>query len=253
MNPDLKAIVEVQQLDQEVADFTVLIDSLPKQMKALQSQLDDFINTHEERKKRLTANLKERKDLEGDIKATQDKITRHRDQLYQVKTNEQYKALLKEIEGEEAGIRDIEDKILEKMVESEEIQGHVQEAAARLEGEKSRVAREIQKLEDERKRKLDEREAVQLRRKELAAGVSEPVLELYNRIRTYRPWPAVAEVRNGLCTACNIQLRPQVYNDVRTSDAIMVCENCSRIQYYVGTPAEDPALGGGDGTRVSMS
>lgn len=135
MNPDLKAIVEVQQLDQEVADFTVLIDSLPKQMQTLQSQLDNFVNAHEERKKRLTANLKERKDLEGDIKATQDKITRHRDQLYQVKTNEQYKAMLKEIEGEEASIRKIEDKILEKMVESEDIQKNVQEAAAKLEGE----------------------------------------------------------------------------------------------------------------------
>ena len=253
MNPDLKAIVEVQQLDQQVAELTVLIDSLPKQMQTLQSQLDDFIHTHEERKKRLTANLKERKDLEGDIKATQDKITRHRDQLYQVKTNEQYKALLKEIEGEEASIRKIEDKILEKMVESEEIQNHVQEAAARLEGEKARVAADIKKLEDERKGKSDEREGVLTQRKELAAGVSESVLELYDRIRAKRAWPAVAEVRNGLCTACNIQLRPQVYNEVRTSDAIMVCENCSRIQYYAGTPAEDPALGGGDGTRVSMS
>jgi uncharacterized protein len=253
VNPDLKAIVEVQQFDREVAELTVLIDSLPKQAKALQSQLDNFINTHEERKKRLTANLKERKDLEGDIKATQDKITRHRDQLYQVKTNEQYKALLHEIEGEEGSIRKIEDKILEKMVESEEIQSHVQEAAARLDGEKARVAGEIKKLEDEQKRKSDEREGVLARRKELAAGVTESVLELYDRIRAKRPWPAVAEVRNGLCTACNIQLRPQVYNEVRTSEAIMVCENCNRIQCYAGPPAEDPALGGGDGTRVSMS
>lgn len=253
MNPDLKAIVEVQQLDQEVADLTTLIDALPRQMQTLQSQLDNFINTHEERKKRLTANQKERKDLEGDIKATQDKITRHRDQLYQVKTNEQYKALLKEIEGEEASIRKIEDKILEKMVESEELQKNVQEAAARLEGEKARVAADIKKLDDERKRKSDEREGVQTRRKELAAGVTESVLDLYDRIRTHRTWPAVAEVRNGLCTACNIQLRPQLYNEVRSSDTIMVCENCNRIQYYAGTPAEDPALSGGDGTRVSMS
>lgn len=99
MNPDLKAVVEVQQLDQQVAELTALINTLPKQIQTLQSQLDNFISSHEERKKRLTANLKERKDLEGDIKATQDKITRHRDQLYQVKTNDQYKALLKEIEG----------------------------------------------------------------------------------------------------------------------------------------------------------
>jgi predicted nucleic acid-binding Zn-ribbon protein len=253
VNPDLKAVVEVQQLDQQVAELTRLIDSLPKQIQTLQAQLDDFIHTHEERKMRLTANLKERKDLEGDIKATQDKITRHRDQLYQVKTNEQYKALLKEIEGEEGSIRKIEDRILEKMIESEEIQKLVADAAARRDGEKARVAAEIKKLEDERQREMSEREHLQAQRKEVASTLSESVLELYERIRTYRAGPAVAEVRNGLCTACNIQLRPQVYNEIRTGEAIMVCENCSRIQYYTGPPAEDPALGGGDGTRVSMS
>ena len=253
MNPDLKAVVELQQLDQQVAELTALINTLPKQIQTLQSQLDNFISSHEERKKRLTANLKERKDLEGDIKATQDKITRHRDQLYQVKTNDQYKALLKEIEGEEASIRKVEDKILEKMVESEEIQGLVQEAASRLDGEKARVAAEIKKLETERQKDIDAREEVQARRKEVAASLKEEVLELYERIRSYRAAPAVAEVRNGLCTACNIQLRPQVYNEIRLSEAVMVCENCSRIQYYTGPPAEDPALAGGDGTRVSMS
>lgn len=253
MNPDLKGIVEVQQLDLQLAELTRQIDSLPRQIQTLQSQLSEFINAHEDRKKRLAANLKERKDLEGDIKVTQEKITRHRDQLYQVKTNEQYKAMLKEIEGEETGIRKIEDRILEKMIESEEIQKHIQEAAARLDGEKARVAAEVEKLEDERQSKINDREQVQNHRKELAASLSDSVVELYERIRTYRPAPAVAEVRGGLCTACNIQLRPQMYNEIRTADGVMTCENCSRILFYEGPPAEDPALGAGDGTRVSMS
>lgn len=251
MHPDLKAVVEVQQLDQQVAELTALIDSLPKQIQTLQSQLDDFIHAHEDRKKRLAANLKERKDLEGDIKSIQQKITKHKDQLYQVKTNEQYRAMLKEIEGEEANTRRIEDQILEKMIESEDIQGHVQEAAARLDGEKARVAAEIKHLQDERQKDLDEREHLQAQRKELAAGLSESVLALYERIRSYRTGPAVAEVRGGLCTACNIQLRPQVYNEVRTGAAVMTCENCSRIQYYVEPEAEQTE--GGEGTRVTMS
>jgi hypothetical protein len=251
VHPDLKAVVEVQQLDQQVAELTVLIDSLPKEIQTLQSQLDDFIHAHEERKKRLTANLKERKDLEGDIKSIQEKITRHKDQLYQVKTNEQYKAMLKEIEGEEANTRRIEDQILEKMIESEEIQKHVQEAAARLDGEKARVAAEIKRLQDERQKDVDERDGLQARRKELAASLSEPVLALYERIRTYRTGASVAEVRDGLCTACNVKLRPQAYNEVRRNDAVLTCENCSRIQYYIEPAAEQTE--GGEGTRVTMS
>ncbi len=253
MHPDLKAVIEVQQLDQQVAELTVLIDSLPKQIQTLQSQLDDFIHAHEERKKRLAANLKERKDLEGDIKVIQEKITKHKDQLYQVKTNEQYRAMLKEIEGEEGNIRKIEDQILEKMIEAEDIQKRVQEAAARLEGEKARVAAEIKRLQDERQKDLDERERLQNQRKEVAATLTGTVLALYERIRTYRTGAAVAEVRDGLCTACNVRLRPQVYNEIRAGETVMTCENCSRIQYYVEPPAEEQAAGGADGTRVTMS
>ncbi|MGA2987579.1 MAG: C4-type zinc ribbon domain-containing protein [Terriglobia bacterium] len=253
MHPDLKAVVEVQQLDQQVAGLTVLIDSLPAQIQTLQSHLDDFIHAHEERKKRLAANLKERKDLEGEIKVIQEKITKHKDQLYQVKTNEQYRAMLKEIEGEEGNIRKIEDQVLEKMIEAEDIQKHMQEAAARLEGEKARVAAEIKRLQDERQKHLDEREQLQARRKEVAATLSGSVLALYDRIRTYRTGAAVAEVRNGLCTACNLQLRPQIYNEVRSNAAVLTCENCSRIVYYIEPPTEEQGAGGGQGTQVTMS
>ena len=250
MHPDLKAVIEVQRLDQQVAELTVLINSLPTQIQTLQAQLDDFIHAHEERKKRLTANLKERKDLEVDIKAIQEKIAKHKDQLYQVKTNEQYRAMLKEIEGEEANCGKIEDQILEKMIEAEDIQEHVQEAAARLDGEKARVAAEIKGLQDERQKEMDERESLQTRRKEVAAVLSAPVLALYERIRTYRTGAAVAEVRDGLCTACNVRLRPQVYNEIRTSEAVMTCENCSRILYYIEPPGGEQTAGGSQGAEA---
>jgi len=243
VNPDLKSVIELQQVDLKVAELGVLIDSLPAQIQALQSQLDDFIHVHEERKKRLAANQKERKSLEGDIEIIQGKITKHKDQLYQVKTNEQYKAMLKEIAGEEANIRAIEDQILEKMIEAENIQQHVQAAAARLEGEKARVAGEIKRLQDERQADLDEREHLQARRTEIAATLSDAVRNLYERIRSYRTGAAVAEVREGLCTACNVRLRPQVYNEVRSSDAVLTCENCSRIVYYVEPPPPEQAEG----------
>lgn len=252
MHPDLKAVVEVQQLDRHLADLTAHIDSVPAQIQTLQSQLDDFIQAHEERKKRLTANLKERKDLEGEIKSIQEKITKHKDQLYQVKTNEQYRAMLKEIEGEEGNIRTIEDQILEKMLEAEDIQKNVQEAAARLESEKARVAAEIKHLQDARQKALDEREHLQAQRKAVAADLSAPVLALYERLRSYRGGTAVAEVRDGLCTACNVLLRPQAYNEVRSNDAVLTCENCSRILYYV-EPAAADQIAGGDHSAEAMA
>ena len=239
MHPDLKNLIELQQVDQKIAELATLIDSLPAQIQTLQSQLDEFIHALEERKKRLAANQKERKELEGEIKDIQEKISKHKDQLFQVKTNEQYRAMLKEIEGEEANIRKIEDQLLEEMIEAEDIQKYIQEAASRLESEKARVASEIKRLESERQGDIQERERVQARRQEIHAALGEPVLNLYERTRAARRGLAVAQARDGLCTACNVLLRPQVYNEVRTNEAILTCDNCSRILYYVEpVPAE---------------
>jgi hypothetical protein len=249
--PDLKAVIELQQVDLRIADLTTQIDALPTQIQSLQSQLNDFIHTHEERKKRLAANQLERKSLEGEIKLIQEKISKHKDQLYQLKTNEQYRAMLKEIEGEEANTRQIEDQVLEKMIEAEEIQNHIQEAAARLEGEKARVADEVKRLEDERQADVEERARLQAHRKEIETALSKSVQDLYERIRKTRSGVAIAQVREGLCMACNVTLRPQLYNDVRTSEVLLTCENCNRIMYYV-EPVPAPSEGADDqGTEAT--
>jgi predicted nucleic acid-binding Zn-ribbon protein len=239
VHPDLKTAIELQQVDQRVAELTSQIEALPSQIQNLQAQLHDFIHAHEERKHRLGANQKERRDLDAEIQSIQTKISRHKDQLYQVKTNEQFKAMKHEIGVEEENIRKIEDQILEKMMEAEQLEKLVKDAASRLDGEKARVAAAIQQLESERQADIEEQDELQTRREELSHALSDAVRELYERVRGARRGVAVAAVRDGCCTACNVRLRPQAYNDVRMSESMVTCESCSRILYYVERPPDD--------------
>ncbi|HZP01649.1 MAG TPA: C4-type zinc ribbon domain-containing protein [Terriglobia bacterium] len=243
MHPDLKIVIELQRLDSKIAELTSQIDDLPSRIEAIEGELDKFIHAHEERKKRLAANQKERKELESDIREIKEKISKHRDQLYQVKTNEQYRAMQKEIEGEEAKIREIEDQILEKMIEAEELQKNVSEAAARLDGEKARVREEHRRLEALREADIQERDGLLARRKEIVAALSASVLDLYERIRKARRGVAIAEVRDGFCTACHFALRPQLYNEVRAQESLLTCESCNRILYYVEVAPEGAQAG----------
>ena len=239
MHSDLKIVIELQQVDLNITRLTNQIDSLPLQIQELQKQISDFLQAHEERKHRLAENQKERRNLETDIQEIRQLISKHKDQLYQVKTNEQYRAMLKEIENEEFKIRKIEDHILEEMIEAEELGKLVQEAAARVESEKAKVAAEVRQLEDQQRAHTEQKERLLARRAELTAALTVDVLSLYERVRKGRRGVALAEVRDGFCTACHVLLRPQVYNEVRTNAAVMTCENCSRIIYY-----EEPPVGG---------
>ena len=240
MHPDLKTVIELQQLDTRIAELTAQIDALPAQVQTLETELHEFIHAHEERKRRLSKNQKERKELEAEVQAVQAKISRHKDQLYEVKTNEQYKAMLKEIEGEERNIRVFDDQILEKMIEAEQLEKHIRDAAARLDAEKARAAAEVQKLQALRQADLEERDRLLTQRQQDAAAVGPAVLDLYERLRKARRGQAVAEARDGLCTACNVLLRPQLFNEARANQTILTCENCGRILVYVEPPAAAP-------------
>src|SRR5437016_1304839 len=158
--PDLKAVIELQQIDLKIAELGERIAAYPARIEALASALRQFIQAHEERKGRLAANQKQRRDLEGEAQLIREKISKHKDQLYQVKTNDQYKAMLKEIEGEERNLGGVEDRILEKMIEAEDLQKQISEAAARLDGEKARVESETREIEAHRECDLQEREAL---------------------------------------------------------------------------------------------
>jgi predicted nucleic acid-binding Zn-ribbon protein len=253
VHPDLKTVIELQQVDLKIADLTTQIEAAPSQIQTLENQLHDFLHAHEERKLRLAANQKERKELEIEIQSIQGRIAKHKDQLYQVKTNEQYRAMLKEIEGEEENIRKIEDTILEKMLEAEGIQKQVQEAASRLDGEKARVAAETRRLESARQTAEAERRQALEHRELLAGALSPAVRDTYERVRRGRRGLAVAEVRDGFCTACHVRLRPQMYNEVRINGAVLTCENCSRILYYVEPPAEPIDASGDQSSQAAVT
>jgi len=233
VHPDLKTAIELQQVDLRVAELTSLIDALPSRIQTLEAQLDAFIHAHEERKQRLSANQRERRELDGEVQSIQTKISRHKDQLYQVKTNEQFKAMKHEIQMEEENIRKIEDHILEKMLEAEQLEKLVNDAARRLDGEKARVAAEVAQLESERRTDIQERDRLRARRLELEGRLSAAVREVYERVRAARRGVAVAPVRDGFCTLCNVRLRPQAYNEVMMNESIVTCESCSRILYYI--------------------
>ena len=87
---------------------------------------------------------------------------------------------------------------------------------------------------------------------EVAGALVESVRSLYERIRGARGGQAVAEVREGLCTACNVLLRPQVYNEVRTNEAVQTCENCGRIMYYVVPVVAATGEPGDQGTQAAV-
>jgi predicted nucleic acid-binding Zn-ribbon protein len=233
MTVEIEQVTRLQSLDKGIADLEREIATLPKHIAHIEKTLDSHLRRLEADRAALAANQKERKQLEDDVKVETQKISKLRDQMLGAKTNEQYRAFQHEITFCETAIRKAEDRTLDLMSESEPLDVNVKKAEAALKEEKQQVEGE-KALARERtaadQKQLDE---LQAERQQLVASLRKPAYSAYERIRRkWRGGSAVAEAVDGRCSACQILLRPQFFQDLRHSEEMMFCESCGRILFY---------------------
>src|SRR5438067_10400252 len=112
MNSDLNQLIRLQSIDLSIQELRSRIDKFPGISKALNEKLKSAQAALEGSKENAKNYQSTRKKLESEISSIEGKISKYRDQMIAVKTNEAYRALQHEIEHAQTGIRKIEDDIL---------------------------------------------------------------------------------------------------------------------------------------------
>ncbi len=159
----------------------------------------------------------------------------------EVQTNKEYQAMLKEIEVAQAEVRHLEDKILERMLEADDLAAKVKEAEGRLAADKQTIQEERRRLEEETAKLQRELDESAERRTQVVGQITPAVVSTYDTVRAKRG-TAVVEVKGGYCTACHVRLRPQAANELRRNDVLFQCESCQRVLYFAPEgQAADPA------------
>ncbi len=240
MLPDLERLIKLQQLDDFVERARRTVAEHPARVQALDTRLNAAREQLAAARQRVADGQAARRTLEKELAAVQGRLSKFKDQLMEVKTNREYQAMQKEIEVAQQEVRATEDRILERMVEADDLAAGVKQAEGaqaaaqkEIDAERREMDAEVARLRGELERSGSQREA-------LLAAISPEVLAVYQAVAAKRRGVAVAEARNGLCTICQVRLRPQVYNDILRNDSIIQCDSCQRILYCVPqAPAPD--------------
>jgi predicted nucleic acid-binding Zn-ribbon protein len=232
MTADMEQVTRLQSLDLKIRELEREIATLPKHIAQIEKALDSHLRRLEADRAALAANQKERKQLDDDIKVENQKLSKLKDQMLSAKTNEQYRAFQNEIGFCEQAIRKAEDRILDLMAEGEPLDANVKQAEAALKEEKQQVEAEKTLARDRTAIDQKELEQGKTERKGLVGGLKPQVYSAYERIRKKWNGSAVAEATDGRCSACQIMLRPQFFQDLRNTDQLMFCESCGRILFY---------------------
>jgi uncharacterized protein len=236
MLPDIENLLKLQEADKEIRRLQDEIAQLPKRVASIEQKLAGTKAQLETAQAAIKADEAARKKHDASITDLRGKISKYRDQSLDVKTNEQYKALLHEIQFAEKEIGEIEDKILEIMVNADARASEVKTAQAELKEETAEIEKE---KEQARQRTAEDQKLLAEwngKRDQLRAGIDEDLLRQYERVSKFRG-TGIAEVRDHKCMGCQVMLRPQTYNDIRAGDKITYCDSCQRVLYM--DPAEE--------------
>lgn len=239
MHDDIRHLVQVQALDEEIAKFDAEIDTLPKHIADIRSKLRAHQARLQADKDALAANQKQNRDLEGEISTHKQKISRLKDQVMQAKTNEQYRAFQQEITFHETSIRTAEDKEIELMEAAEQLTGNVSTAETALKEREKVVNAEAAEAEKRIAAVRAQREKLEAERQQLVPQLSNQVKPNYLSMKSKGRKQVVAEVVGGKCGACNITIRLQVIQELALTDKLHRCDNCMVYLYTVPVTAVD--------------
>jgi predicted nucleic acid-binding Zn-ribbon protein len=231
VNPELRVLIELQDLEQKIHSFQKEISETPNRIKTLQDELARFRQAHQERASHAAELQKRRRAFEGEVDLLRTKLSRLKDQLMAVKTNKEYTAMLHEIQGVEGQIRGEEDKILDAMEEAEQLERELKVADGELKGRESELQDGIRKLEGTIPVRESEVAKLLTEKSVMEERVAADLLSRYRQIADSRRGIALAEARDELCSACHVRIRPQVYANLRTTENIFYCDSCNRILF----------------------
>ena len=248
MHPDLAKLIVLQAHDLEAKRLRDQIAALPRLVAALETRLKA---TTGQRAVVLDLIAKEealRRRQESDIKDLQQKIDRTRKKIDLATTTVQVTALEHEAAFARAEISRLEDAELESMERSEALEAQraladaaLADAAATLERESARAGETIAR--DRTALAEVDRLRQALRAEAPDSPTGDAALSTYDRIARAKGAP-ISEALHQQCTACQMMLRPQRWNDLRDNSAgspasqtLMTCENCGRLLFY--DPARD--------------
>ncbi|HXI02273.1 MAG TPA: C4-type zinc ribbon domain-containing protein [Candidatus Saccharimonadales bacterium] len=247
MEPFYKKLVEYQDLNLQISSLDARLAEIPDQLARIDAEEEAAAGIVHRAKERRDESLKQRREFERELKDLEQKVDKYNDQSREVKTNEQYRAIMSEIQNVKTHIGDVEEKILLSMEETDELSREIGEAEKQVASRKKEFDGSRKSLTEEREGLTTRRRGLDTERTALAATIPGDLMETYSKVAQLRGDVVMATFHDELCTGCSVRLRPALMAEVRKGESLFQCESCRRILYYVKEP-EAPQEGEATGT-----
>ncbi|MCY3826042.1 MAG: C4-type zinc ribbon domain-containing protein [Candidatus Dadabacteria bacterium] len=230
MEQHIESLQKLQTVDLRIRELAEGLERYPNEIDDLKKDLlekEESINLKETSLSELKA---QRDGLESSLRSNQESIKKSEERLFAIKTHKEYEALQKEITDTRKENLEIEDRTISVMGEIEETEATLAEEKENYATLKEQYAGQIAEKEKRIEELEISREPAEREKSEILSTIDPKVLPLYERIFK-RNGRALALAENEQCTSCNINIPPQLYNEILKQTELVQCPNCKKILY----------------------
>lgn len=220
---------DLQEIDLKADGSQARIQGALAEIEALDGRLLDVRASVAAKSADIESINAERQSLEENLASETANINRSEANLKGITTQKEYQAVNKEIASAKKLIQELEEQILQKISAIDELKAELATMEADLDALDQNLA--VQKDEISA-RIASEQAAVASSAKargERLNSIPPAIAKRYEKLRAGRRGIAVAEARNGGCMGCNMQLPPQMYNNLFRGEELITCPHCQRI------------------------
>ena len=232
MNPDLRNLIALQDLELNIASLQKQSSEIPGKKQILENELTRVQDEYDREVAQSKDLVNQRKNFEGEVEMLQTKLSRLKDQLMTVKTNKEYTAMLHEIQAAEDQIRSEEDQILDIMEKTEDMDQVLKKGEQEMLKKAAEIQEEIRKTTESAPKIESDLARLQEEKDRVETTIGGELMARYRRIAKACKGVALAEARDELCSACHVRIRPQMYAELLQTDNIYACDSCSRILFH---------------------
>jgi uncharacterized protein len=233
LNEQLKTLYQIQKLDTRIIENERKRSSAPHRIQEMEREMADAGERALKEQEIIEELDRERRRKEKELEAEKDKIKKAQAKLYDVKTNKEYQALLKEIEVVQAANDKTEEEIILLFERIEELKREHQDLSSRLADRRKEIGIETRQIEEEMKSVDNIIDVLKTDKQNRLKHLDQEIIQRYEVLIERRGGVAVVSARSGVCLGCYMNIPPQLFIEVTKNNQFITCPSCNRIFYYV--------------------
>lgn len=246
MKQTLEMLVELQRLEDELRDLRTAKADLEALEQENAEALEGFDTMLAEQATRIDETKAFCEEKEAEIKETEEANRRSRTRLSGITNQRELNALNKELETQRRLTQQRNEELLKLLEQLEAAQGDY----AKRKAERDALAEQMSALEAELAQRVQDKAALAdqytARRKELRSKLDRGLVGRFDRISRGRDGVAVADVVDGTCTGCRMQVPPQVFIRLQRMESLEQCQSCVRMLiWFAGIDGATPETSAG--------